>query len=139
MTCRKTRVIDIVMVISVLLFPASILFAWAMPKTITETQAAQAIYGEAGGEDYTGKLAVACAIRNRGTLRGVVAATKVPIQQIPRDAWIECLMAWHQSAKKDITRGATHWESTDFKTPTWAYTMMETFRHGKHVFYKTIK
>ena len=38
---------------------------------IPDAQAVRAIVGEAAGESFEGKLAIACAIRNRGNLHGV--------------------------------------------------------------------
>jgi spore germination cell wall hydrolase CwlJ-like protein len=37
---------------------------------------------------------------------------------------------------KDFTNGATHFESTSFKTPYWANGMKVTLVLGKHRFYK---
>ena len=43
----------------------------ALAETIPTNDAVRAIIGEAGNQGYLGMLAVACGIRNRGTLKGV--------------------------------------------------------------------
>lgn len=109
----------------------------AHAETITNDKAVHAILGEARGEGYAGMYAVACAIRNRGTLEGVYGAG-ADISDARPQTWARALSAWQNSATgPDVTHGATHWESTDFDRPYWAqYPMVETFRIEKHIFYK---
>lgn len=100
-------------------------------------QIMRAIVGEAGGEGYEGMYAVAHAIRNRGTLKGVYGADSPMVDKQPRWVFEQAALAWEESEDgDDPTKGATHWESVDFKKPLWAYKMTETLRLNKHVFYK---
>ena len=108
---------------------------------ITEKQAVKCILGEARGESYKSMVAHAETIRNRGHLRGVYGCRA----KITRDDGLfirrrgidtAARMAWLESKKTNLTRGATHWESTDFKKPSWAYKMIETAHIGKTRFYK---
>jgi spore germination cell wall hydrolase CwlJ-like protein len=105
-------------------------------QAITEAQAVRAIVGESAGESFRGKLAVACAIRNRGTLAGVCGIAACHTDREPERVWREARAAWRESAGRDITGGATHWESTNFKSPAWASSMRETVRIGHHRFYR---
>ena len=105
-------------------------------SAISDKQAVKAIVGEAAGESYFGKVAVAAAIRNRGNLRGVYGVHSSMIYQQPASVWREALKAWRESETNDPTHGASYWESTDFKKPYWADKMHVTAHIGKHVFYK---
>ena len=103
---------------------------------VDESQAIRAIIGEASGEGYNGMLAVACAIKNRGTLKGVYGVKAKHVDKEPKWVWDLARKAWKESASKDITNGATHWESTDFDVPYWAKSMTISCVIGKHIFYK---
>lgn len=97
-----------------------------------------AIIGEAEGEGYKGMLAVACAIRNRGTLQGVYGekAPRVVKHKYSPKTFVLAVKAYEESAKVDITGGATHWEGTKFKTPYWAHGMIVTATIGNQRFYR---
>jgi len=98
-----------------------------------------AIIGEGENQGYTGMLALAGAIRNRGTLKGVygIKAPRVVKQKYSKATYRMAQKAWAQSLKVDITKGADHWENIKaFGNPYWAHSMVETFRHKDHVFYK---
>lgn len=106
---------------------------------ITDQKAILSIIGEGENQGYTGMLALAGAIRNRGTLQGVYGlnAPRVIKRKYSVDTYRTAQKAWAQSAGKDITNGATHWENINsFGKPYWAYEMDETFRYKDHVFYK---
>jgi len=105
--------------------------------TIPDNLAVKAIMGEACGEGYKGMLAVAGAIRNRGTLQGVYGVKATHIYKEPAYVWANAKKAWKESAKVDITKGANHWEGTDFKRPAWSMGMKITLRYKKHIFYKS--
>jgi hypothetical protein len=99
------------------------------------------IVGEAENQGYQGMLAVACAIRNRGTLKGVygLRSPRVKNHKYSQATYNLALKAWKQSALKDITNGATHWENIKaFGCPPWVKGCVEVFRHKDHVFYKEI-
>lgn len=104
---------------------------------INSSAAVRAIIGEAANQGPRGMLAVAGAIRNRGTLRGVYGLHN-PIVQSPSPlALAQARHAWSQSATNDITLGATHWENTKaFGKPYWAANMIVTTNIGSHTFYR---
>lgn len=104
----------------------------------TEDNAVKAIVGEAANQGYIGMLAVAGAIRNRGTLQGIYGLEHNPkwMYDQPHWVWKRALRAWQASATNDITHGAQYWESTDFKRPKWSRDMTITAHYGKHIFYR---
>lgn len=107
----------------------------AMPK-FSDGEAIHAILGEARGEGLAGMYAVAHAIRNRGTLRGVYGL--IAEFKVDDDTMQEATTAWRMSKYlPDPTHGATHWENINkFGKPKWAGKMVETARVRNHVFYK---
>jgi len=116
-----------------LLFAATMVTAHA---EIQDVAAVRAIVGEAANQGRTGMLAIACAIRNRGTLRGVYGLHNPCVDNQPAWVWQRARLAWVQSQTNDITCGATAWENTRaFGTPWWAKTMRPTARIGDHQFY----
>lgn len=98
----------------------------------------ECIIGEAEGEGYDGMLAVAEAIRNRGTLRGVYGckAKRVVNKMYSTAIYKTANKAWHDSAHTNTVAGATHWEGTAFKTPYWAKDMIITATIRNQRFYK---
>lgn len=125
------KCISLILLILNLSFP---IYAKDIP--FTDENCIRACIGEASGEGYQGLLAVACAIRNRGTLKGVYGVNAKHVDKEPKWVWDRARKAWEESANKDITNGATHWESTNFKVPYWAKNMEITLKLGKHIFYK---
>ncbi|MCK5161623.1 MAG: hypothetical protein KAQ99_08635 [Candidatus Aureabacteria bacterium] len=105
-------------------------------EEVKGNKAIRAIIGEASGEGYTGMVAVACAIRNRGTLKGVYGQYAKHVDKEPQWVWGLAKKAWKESKNVDIVNGGDHWESTDFPVPSWAKEMTVTKRVGKHIFYK---
>lgn len=109
----------------------------AVAGPIRDADAVRAIIGEAGGEGRAGMLAVACAIRNRGTLTGVYGLNARQVDHQPEYVWRAARGAWTASASRDITCGATHWENVSaFGVPAWARSMTVTTNIGHHVFFK---
>jgi hypothetical protein len=81
----------------------------------------RAIIGEAAGEPFTTKLAIASALRNRDSLAGVRGFSNVRmIDAQPGRVWADARRAWGMSATNDIVNGATFFESSNFPTPYWA-------------------
>lgn len=109
----------------------SILSSPAFAEDITNC-----VLGEASGEGYLGMVAVAEAIRNRGTLKGVYGCKAKFVKNEPEWVFILARKAILEAKTSNLTNGATHWESVDFKRPYWADSMVETVQIGKHVFYK---
>ena len=107
--------------------------AWSIP----DEQAVRAIVGESANQGRTGMIAVAGAIRNRGTLRGVYGLNNPIVDRQPARVWHTARLAWAISRTNDITRGATHWENIgQFGRPRWASALIVTTNIGAHTFYK---
>jgi hypothetical protein len=108
----------------------------------TDKEAVIAIIGEAENQGYKGMLAVACAIRNRGTLKGVYGLNSkraIRVFKTDRKVRIMAIKAWNESMLKDITCGATHWENIKaFGKPWWASKCVVTLRHKDHVFMREL-
>lgn len=78
-------------------------------KQIDNKKAVAAIVGEAAGESYKCKLAIACVIRNRGSLQGVYGVNAKHNATEPPKIWAEAFKAWNQSKTNDITGGCMFW------------------------------
>ena len=107
---------------------------------ISEKRAIKAILGEARGGGYEAMYAVACGIRNRGTLKGVRGVNAF-MEPISGDLYQLASKAWHTSEDgPDVTHGGTHWENVKkFGKPRWTRKMAETAIIGDHVFYRERK
>ena len=85
-------------------------------------------------------LAVAGAIRNRGSLKGVCGVKAKHVDKQPAWVWRQAELAWAMSATNDITHGATHWENVKaFSIPYWAKDMRVTLVLGDHTFFARSK
>lgn len=107
-------------------------------------RAINAIIGESEGEPFRGKLAVACAIRNRGTLKGVYGerAPRVLSKKYSASILKDATLAWDKSGNKDACSfigGASFWEGMAFPAPSWAKNMTVTATIGRQRFYKERK
>lgn len=125
----------------VLIIAALILSATDTTKAeaaIKDKDAVRAIIGEASGEGYRGMLAVACGIRNRGTLKGVYGLHARHVDKEPGWVWDLARKAWKESEHNDIVGGAGHWEMSS-RIPWWAKGMIVTAKIGHHTFYKEIR
>lgn len=106
---------------------------------ISDARAVNAIIGEAENQGYNGMLAVAYAIRNRGTLRGVYGEHSPRVKKAGLRIRAEAAKAWKNSQMRwgDITGGATHWENVKaFGRPYWTASMVPTVLIGDHQFYR---
>ena len=104
---------------------------------IDKQKAIRAIIGEASNQGYTGMLSVACAIRNRETLKGVYGVNAKHVDKEPEWVWRLAEKAWNESSEKDITNGATHWENIKaFGTPYWVKSLTKVYEYKDQVFYK---
>lgn len=109
-------------------------------SSINPQLAIRAIVGEAANQGERGMLAVACAIRNRGHLRGVYGVNSRILTRQPDWIWQQARVAWQRSAAADITHGATHWENVQaFGRPHWASGMKATVIIGSHTFFRATK
>lgn len=127
----------IAFIVSFVLALVLILNSCAYSAEPTDKKAIKAIIGEAENQGYKGMLAVACAIRNRGTLKGVYGAKskRVIYKQYSIETYNISKKAWNNSSVVDITHGANHWENIHaFGKPYWARN--EVFRFKDHIFYR---
>lgn len=120
-----------------LILVAILLYPQSAKAGIQENVAVQCIMGEARGESYRGKIAVAEALRNRGTIKGVYGC-RAKFKE-PDWVWKQAKKAWRASRKTNLVKGASNWESSDFKTPYWAKGAKITTKVGKHIFYRGVK
>src|ERR1035437_9420909 len=72
---------------------------------ITERKAVRAIVGESGGEPFAAQMAVAGAIRNRGSLRGVYGVSNPCVGKASAKTFATARRAWRESATNDVTHG----------------------------------
>jgi len=97
----------------------------------------RAVIGEASSEGYKGLLAVCCALRNRGHLRGVYGFKAKHVDNEPAWVWQQARKAWKESKKKDIVNGADHWCNINaFGEPYWGSDMIQVIQIENHTFYK---
>lgn len=104
-------------------------------------QAVAAILGEASNQGNDGMLAVACALRNRGTLSGVYGIKNPVVTQATPQVRAQALNAWHQSATaagpRDLTGGATHWGTReDVRKAAFYSRLTFTVKIGDHYFFR---
>lgn len=104
---------------------------------------------EAANQGIDGMHAVSNVIRNRGmSLQGFSGYNRVKkfggadayLAAQPR--WIvdRATRAWKESADRDITNGATHFENVEaFGLPRWARDMDTTAKIGAHTFFREKK
>ena len=113
---------------------------WKM-KTEQARKSVKAIIGEAENQGYEGMYAVAHAIRNRGTLRGVYGLNSPRVKQrkYSTKTWDLASKAWLRSKDgKDPTRGADHWHNLRREGENyWTKVMEKTAEIGDHVFYRS--
>ena len=95
------------------------------------------LMGEARGESFECQVATAEVIRTRNSTQGIYGC-KAQINE-PAWVWDRAERAWKQSETSNLSKGATHFESTDFKTPYWVNGMVLVAHVGKHKFYKEKK
>lgn len=83
--------------------------ALAADMLLPEAKAVRAILGEAGGTGFRGMLAVACALRHRGTFHGVYGLNNPVVDRQPAWAWKLARRAWLASRMQDVVNGANFW------------------------------
>lgn len=134
-----------IVLICLILFVFLVLFIAPTPAKAADIAKIHAIIGEAEGEGYPGMLAVACAIRNRGSLKGVygLRAKRVVLHLYSQKTYALAEKAWKESRSLDITNGATGWGNSEdvdkfCSTPWWKKCEI-TLQVGNHYFYREIK
>lgn len=116
---------------------------------VLKIRTVNAIIGEAEGETYKGKLAVACAIKNRTithgsfnkAMRGVFGenAPRVREKKYSSRTFVDAVRAYEESNNNNACEfidGADHWEGTAFKQPKWSKNMVVTATIGNQRFYR---
>ena len=102
---------------------------------VEESQAIRAIIGEASDQGFQGMLAIACGIRNRGTLKGVYGLNAKHVDNEPQWVWRLAKKAWKKSEHNRIHPG-TNWENIKaFGEPYWVKSMVKVYKHKDHIFY----
>ena len=112
----------------------------AVGKDLSSSDATNAIVGEAAGEPYAVKLGVACAIRNRGSLRGVYGFQSPVTRHSSLSVWNDAARAWRESANPHVVspaRTANHFGSAaDVRKGTFrGMTLLCVLGTGKHATY----
>ena len=109
-------------------------------QAIDDATAVRAIVGEASGQSYQDKLAVAGAIRNgQGKFALIGLRNRVMIDRQPKRVFADARRAWSESATNDASLGATHFEANRFGRPWWSSNMVVTVRTASFTFYKERK
>ena len=109
---------------------------------VSEKKAVLAIIGEAENQGYEGMLAVAGAIRNRGSLRGVygLKSKRVRLHLYSQKTFELAQTAWIESESIDESNGGTGWGNEDdinkFCSTTWWPKCVITAHIGDHWFYR---
>jgi hypothetical protein len=120
-------------VCSVILFFA---LAVCHAEEIIDDKAIKCITGEAENQGYQGQLAVAVAIRNRNTLKGVYGCNHK--RKTPDYIYQQVKRAWEESKTNRIHTG-THWENIKaFGKPYWVDSMKLVYQYKDHNFYKAV-
>ena len=116
--------------------------AQGVVKVSFEQKAILAIIGEAEGEGFEGMLAVAGAIRNRGSFRGVygLKAQRVRKHLYSQKTYDLARTAWVESESLDESNGATGWGNEEdlnkFCSEAWWHNCVITAHIGRHWFYR---
>ena len=112
-----------------------LLFLPSCAVAMTDSEAVNIIIGEAANQNFIGMVMVGEVIRHNPTAKYYGKNAK-HIHNETKAIWVQATSAWAESAYTDYTKGATHFDSSDFKKPKWARDMIVTTMYGKHTFYK---
>jgi hypothetical protein len=109
---------------------------------IAEDKAVHCILGEARSEGEIGIKALAEALKNRNTTKGVygcnVDFSKEAAYIKAKRLDVIAKQAWRDAPKLNLVKNADHWENiTAFGTPTWAKKMVKTTCINHHCFYRS--
>jgi hypothetical protein len=118
----------------------------ATPSTVLAAEVPQAlairaIVGEAENQGFEGLLAVAEAIRTRGSLKGVYGA-KRDISKAPKSVIKEAERAWEVSKDTTTAKGADVWGTESdvrkFRKTRWFKSYRQVAKINDHFFFKQI-
>ncbi len=127
--------------IAIIILLIGIISAHAATVPLNDKNAILAIIGEGENQGYTGMLALAGAIRNRGTLKGVygINAPRVVKHKYSSTTYNQAKKAWAESEYKDTTKGAEGWGNDRdlelFKQTAWFGKCRITTQVKDHWFY----
>lgn len=131
-------------IILLILVCSFLLQGCSIAAEIPSDKAIKAIIGEAENQGYTGMLAVAGAIHNRGSLKGVYGLHSYRVRHhlYSDRTYKQACRAWNEALKGiDITHGATGWGNDSdvaiFKNSQWFSSVYFTAHIGDHWFYTT--
>ena len=114
----------------------------ALAETIPDSKIVLAIAGEAEGLSLYEQTAIAGAIINRGTLKGVFGYGRVAKVGLSPKTRLRAEKALFQARQNDVSNHATHWLSTwDLKhcresLISWRHKMRVTLKTKNFTFYK---
>jgi len=112
-----------------------ILLSQTAHAEINRSDAIQAIVGEAADQPYIGQVALAEAIRNRGTLQGVYGFNRDTSKETGA-TFQRAARAWEESKETNLLDGRDHWENVEvFGLPYWADETMSAIKIGDHTFF----
>ena len=112
---------------------------------IDDKTAVKCVLGEYENGTLEEMTATAEALRNRGTTKGVFGCKAVKESKgvfrrgsrvIPKYAVKRAFKAVSEASNSKLVKGADHWESIDFKRPSWSKGMILTAKVGKHEYFK---
>ena len=108
------------------------------PPTFNTYNCVRAIIGEASNQGYQGMLAVACGLRNRGTLSGVYGLNAAHVDNEPEWVWQSAMQAWFES-EKNLVHNGEYWGSI-ILDKKWIAEMeragyCKVYEYKDHVFY----
>jgi len=135
------RLIRIVFCLMVILGSAVNVSAYVVPDNLWK-----GLLAEASGEGREAMYRVACVVRNRlvlGMNTGLCGLKRKDLDgfvmqegRSKEKEAREIVRKVFQERGEDVTNGATHFESIDFREPRWAKKMVYLGQYKKHKFYK---
>ena len=120
----------------IVICPVSEAYTSSVP--FTKENIIRGIVGEAEDQGYEGMLAVAEAIRNRGTLHGVYGIKSERLTDVEPWVWDQAARAYLASQTSNTVLGADHWHNTAREGENYwtrRYELMVVI--GDHHFYKS--
>lgn len=143
------KLLPLTLLLASLIIPTN---CFAKSPGLPKESSVRAILGEAEGESYAGKVALAYALKNRGKLAGVYGHKAVSKRfkgyyrgdrRLNEKVVKEAQKAWEWANSYpalDPTHGAKHWENIKaYGVPYWARGHKPSVVIGNHAFYVGIK
>ena len=109
--------------------------------SLNDNQVIRAIIGEASNQGFQGMYAVASAIINRGTLKGVYGANAKHVDTEPTWVWEMATRAWYKAKGGTLAHSGDHWGSK-IVDKAWIAKMeasdkfIKVYEYKDHIFYK---